>query len=168
MPVININKKYLYGLIGQKIDDEKLAEYVYKLGFEVESQSEKEAVIEITANRLDLLDAVGLARTIKNFMHKSKRFHYEIENNEPAMTIDVDRSVDKIRPYISGLVALNLELSEEALDNLINFSEKFCETYGRNRRKIAMGFHDMDAIKGSLTYKASGTFDSSALSRFDM
>ncbi len=156
MPVISINKKYLYELIGQGIDDEKLAEYVYKLGFEVESQNDKEAVIEITANRLDLLDTVGLARTIKNFMHKSKRFHYEIENNEPAMTIDVDKSVDRIRPYISGLVALNLELTEESLLGLINFSEKFCETYGRNRKKIAMGFHDMDAIKGGLlTYKAS-------------
>ncbi len=155
MPVISINKKYLYGLIGQRMDDEKLADYIYKLGFEVESQDEKEAIIEITANRLDLLDAVGLARTIKNFMHKSKRFHYEIEDKEPAITIDVDRSVGRIRPYISGLVALNLELTEESLLNLINFSEKFCETYGRNRRKIAMGFHDMDAIKGGLTYKAS-------------
>ena len=154
MPVININKKYLYELIGQKIEDEKLAEYIYKLGFEVESQNDKEAIIEITANRLDLLDAVGLARTIKNFMHKSKRFHYEIEDKESAITIDVDRSVGKIRPYISGLVALDLELTEESLLNLINFSEKFCETYGRNRRKIAIGFHDMDAIKGSLTYKA--------------
>lgn len=167
MPVININKKYLYRLVGQGIDDQKLSEYVYKLGFEVESQDEKEAVIEITANRLDLLDTVGLARTLKNFMHKSKRFHYDIDSDEPAMAIEVEGSVNKIRPFISGLVALNLKFDEDSLQSLINFSEKFCETYGRNRRKIAMGFHDLDAIKGSLVYKAGEDLEFVPLGRKD-
>ncbi len=154
MPVISINKRYLYSLVGQGIDDHKLADYMSKLGFEVENISGDDATIEITANRLDLLDAIGLARTLKNFMHKSKRFHYEIENNQPALDITVDRSVGKIRPYISALVAFNVEVDDNVLLNLINFSEKFCETFGRNRRKIAMGFHDFDAIKGPLIYKS--------------
>ena len=165
MPVVTINKKYLYSLVGTDMDDKKLEEYVYKLGLGVENLKGDEVSIEVTANRLDLLDAVGLARTLKNFMHRSKRFHYDIENNNPAAEITVDRSVKKVRPYISGVVALGIGLSEEALLNLINFSEKFCETYGRNRRKIAMGFHNLDAIDGPLTYKAGDDLEFVPLGR---
>lgn len=155
MPVIQIDKKYLYGLVGASIDDKKLADQLSKLGFEVESADKDHVSVEITANRLDLLDAVGLARTLKNFMHVSKRFHYEIEDAKPAIEIEVDRSVRKVRPYISSLVAYNLDISDESLTNMINFTEKFCETYGRDRRKIAMGFHDLDRIKPPIRYASS-------------
>jgi phenylalanyl-tRNA synthetase beta chain len=154
MPVISINKRYLYGLVGRGMDDHRLADYLSKLGFEVEKLDEEEVSVEITANRPDLLDAVGLARTLKNFMHKSKRFHYEMDDGQPALEISVEDSVDEIRPCISALVAFNVRVDENALLNMINFSEKFCDTYGRNRRKIAMGFHDFDAIRGSLVYKS--------------
>ena len=92
MPVITINKKYLYGLVGNGIDDHKFADQMSKLGFGVEQLDADEVSVEITANRLDLLDAVGLARTLKNFMHKSKRFHYEIENEQPALEITVEEA----------------------------------------------------------------------------
>ena len=78
LPVISFDKKYLYGLIGEGIDDDKFSEQVSKLGFGVEGISKESVTVELTANRLDLLDAVGLARSLRNFMHKSKRFVYEI------------------------------------------------------------------------------------------
>ncbi len=159
MPVISINRKYLYGLIGKGMDDRKFSEYISKLGFAVEAVGEEDIAVEITANRLDLLDAVGLARTIKNFMHKSRRFHYEIEDEEPALEITVDKSVAAVRPFISAVAAFGVEMSDDLVLNLINFSEKFCETYGRNRRKIAMGFHDLDRIKGPLIYRSAGDIE---------
>ena len=159
MPVISFNKKYLYGLIGSGIDDAKLADQVSKLGFEVEQVDNDNISVEITANRLDLLDAVGFARAIKNFMHRSKRFHYEIENQEPEMELTVEPSVKKIRPFISALVVHNINMDEHTLLNIVNFSEKFCETYGRNRRKIAMGFHDLAMIKPPIVYKSGEDID---------
>ena len=152
LPVISFNKEYLYGLM-KGMDDEKFAEQISKLGFGVESVDKDSVSVELTANRLDLLDAVGLARTLKNFMHKSKRFVYSIADKDPALEIVVDKSVKKIRPFIAGLVATGLSLDEQSLVNLINFSEKFCETYGRERRKIAVGMHNLDAIKPQLTYR---------------
>ncbi|MCL5412806.1 MAG: phenylalanine--tRNA ligase subunit beta [Candidatus Marsarchaeota archaeon] len=155
LPVISFDKKYLYGLIGEGIDDDKFSEQVSKLGFGVEEISKESITVELTANRLDLLDAVGLARSLRNFMHKSKRFVYEIADKDPGLEIKVDRSVRQVRPFIAGIVARRVKLDEQALVNLINFSEKFCETYGRDRRKIAIGMHNLDAVKPGLTYRCS-------------
>ncbi len=156
MPVISFNKKYVYGLLGSGIDEKKLEEQVTKLGFEVESVDSENISLEVTANRLDLLDAVGFARALKNFMHKSSKFSYEIKNKEPAFSITVDPSVKRIRPFISGIAAYGVKMDESALANMINYTEKLCETYGRNRRKIAIGLHDLDSVKPPMSYKASG------------
>ncbi|MHB1830512.1 MAG: phenylalanine--tRNA ligase subunit beta [Candidatus Micrarchaeaceae archaeon] len=155
MPVISFNKKYIYGLLGSGIDEKKLDEQVSKLGFEVESVDSENISLEVTANRLDLLDAVGFARALKNFMHKSNKFRYGIKEKEPAFSITVDPSVKRIRPFISGLAAYGVKIDEGALANMINYTEKLCETYGRNRKKIAMGFHDLDSLKPPLVYKSA-------------
>lgn len=162
MPVITFNKKYLYGLIGSGIDDHKLTDQVAKLGFEVEEIDKDKVSVELTANRLDLLDAVGFARTIKNFLHRSKKFIYKMDHEilqEPALVISVDKSVKKIRPYVSGLVAEGVDLDEDAIINLMNFTDKFCDTFGRGRRKIAIGLHDLDKVKPPLLFRC-GTDES--------
>lgn len=154
MPVITFNKKYLYGLIGGGMDDDKFRDQVSKLGFDIESMDHDNVAVELTANRLDLLDAVGLARTLKNFMHKSKKFIYKIDDTTPAFTVSVDPSVKKIRPYISGLVAEGLRLDDQAIANLMNFCEKFCDTYGRGRRKIAIGMHNLGRVKPPIIFRS--------------
>lgn len=153
MPVITFSKKYLYGLLGSELDERKLKEQVAKLGFEMESSGKDEVTLEITPNRLDLMDVIGFSRAIKNFMHKSKKFKYMLDEQEPMFSISVDQSVKKIRPYISGVVAEGLDLDNDSLLNLLNFCEKFCDTYGRNRKKIAIGMHDLAKVKPPLVYR---------------
>ncbi len=154
MPVITIDKKYLFSLLGSGTDEKMLKEHAAKLGFEIESPSDKELLLEVTPNRLDLLDAVGLARAIKNFTHRSNSFNYSIAKEaEVAFTITVHPSVKRVFPFIAGVVAEGLDLGEAELLDLINFAEKFCATYGRNRRKIAIGMHNIDAMKPPLTYR---------------
>ncbi|MDE1834678.1 MAG: phenylalanine--tRNA ligase subunit beta, partial [Candidatus Micrarchaeota archaeon] len=119
--------------------------------------------LEITPNRLDLLDGVGFSRTVKNFMHKSKKYVYRLQDDVPKFSILVEPSVKKVRPFISGLVAQGLTLSGSDLVNLINFSEKFCETYGRGRRKIAIGMHNFDKLKTPLVYRSGSDEDFVAL-----
>ncbi len=48
-----------------------------------------------------------------------------------------------------------VDLSGNSLKNLVNFSEKFCDTYGRKRKKMSMGLYDFDTISGPLVYDAS-------------
>jgi phenylalanyl-tRNA synthetase beta chain len=48
-----------------------------------------------------------------------------------------------------------VDLGGNNLKNLVNFSEKFCDTYGRKRKKMSMGLYDFDTISGPLVYDAS-------------
>lgn len=159
MPVITLNKKYLYKLLGPGFDDKKLEEQVSKLGFGVEGVDDENISLEITANRLDLLSAVGLSRTVRNFMHKAKKYTYGIDDPTPALEISVNPNVKRVRPYVSGIVAEGLALDNASLADLINFTEKFCDTYGRSRRKIAIGMHNLDAIKPPLRFLCEEDID---------
>ncbi len=155
MPIATFDKKYLLGLVGSGIDDGRLVEDIEKLGFGVERVGDEEISIEITSNRPDLLMAVGFARALRYFMHRSKRFRYEAKKDS-GLSVAIGRRIGKVRPYASAFVAEGLELDEKALADIINGVEKFCETHGRGRRKIAVGMHDLDKIDsaGGLYYDA--------------
>ncbi len=154
MPVITFNKKYLFSLLPKGTTEEKLNGQTYKMGFEPEQAGEKEVSLEITPNRPDLYSAVGFARAFKNFNHKNKKLKYELGNEEPALEISVGREAANVRPFIASIAVHGIHLDEEILADLINFSEKFSETYGRYRKKIAIGMHDLDLIHGQLHYNA--------------
>ena len=135
---------------------ENVEEVVEKLGMSLDGLDGKTAIIDITPNRPDLLDIVGFARASEFLMGKKvpKQKFYEIKNS-PIMQIKVTSSVKKIRPFIAAAVVKKIDLNGSRLKNLINFTEKFCETYGRKRKKIAIGIYDMDHVAGPLTYDAS-------------
>ncbi|MDE1851139.1 MAG: phenylalanine--tRNA ligase subunit beta [Candidatus Micrarchaeota archaeon] len=154
MPTATFNRGYFDRLMGFKLTDKKLEEQCGKMGMSVESLSAKEITVEASPNRPDLLDCVGFARALKNYMHRSKRLSYQLKDAKPYLEIEVEKEVKRVRPFISAFVALDVKLDDESLANLINFSEKFCEGYGRKRRKIAMGMHDLDRVKGKVRYNA--------------
>ncbi len=136
----------------------KLEDVVTSMGVEVEEVSGKEIKLNITPNRPDLQDIVGLYRAIVNFTGRKKpadKF-YRI-TNQPAMTIAVTGQISKVRPYIAGMVVKNADMSGNRLRYLINFTEKFADTYGRKRRKLAIGLHNLGAIDGNLKYTAASS-----------
>lgn len=136
--------------------EKRLKELLPELGMEVERIEGKEIKIDTMPNRPDLLDFIGIVRALDHFTGKKppRENFYKIDK-EPALTIDVDKSVKKIRPYIAGIVAENVDFSGNLLKYAINFTNKFTETYGRKRRKIALGIHNLDRIKGNITYAAA-------------
>ncbi len=135
---------------------EKIEEAILNMGIEIEEKTDTEIKINATPNRPDLLDFVGLTRAIENFTGKKdpRQDFYKIKN-EPVLTIEVTQNVRKVRPYIAGIVVKNVDLSGNMLKYLINFTEKFADTYGRKRKKLAIGVHNLDVIKGNITYDAS-------------
>jgi phenylalanyl-tRNA synthetase beta chain len=143
-------------LKGYGIDKDRLPKLVESLGMEVESLDDNEAVIDVTPNRPDLLDMTGFARAMSLFSGKSvpKENFYSIKN-QPVMEVEVGKAVKRVRPFIAAFAVKGMDLSGDRLKYLINFSEKFCDTYGRKRKKIAMGLHNLDVIKGPLKYDAA-------------
>ncbi len=155
MPAVKFNKKYLNSLLRFKISDADLKDRISELGLEVEDITADEIMIEFNTARPDLLDPVGLARAIRYFLHKSDRFHYTIGNKKPELTINVSKNVLKARPCIGGVVAKGIRFDSVSLQQMMVFADKFCDTFGRKRKKIAIGMHDLDSIASKeLSYSA--------------
>ena len=146
MPVVKINKTYFNSLLKLKISDEQLNDQISKLGLEIESMTKDEIEIELNASRPDLLDPVGIARALRYFMHKSDKFHYALSGKKPEMMINVSSSVKNVRPFIAGMVVKGIKLDDASLQQLMSFTDKFCDTFGRKRKKIAIGIHNLDSV----------------------
>ncbi len=138
------------------LDQDKIVETMERIGIEIEERKGSEIKVNVTPNRPDLLDFTGMLRAIEDFAGKrTPKEDFYVIKEEPVLTIEVKSEVKKIRPYIAGMVVKNVDLSGNKLKYLINFTEKFADTYGRKRRKLAIGVHNLDEISGNLTYTAS-------------
>lgn len=152
MPTISIA---LDGITSRNIDRKTLPALIDRLGMSVEKIDDKEVTIEITPNRPDLLEVNGLCRALKMLDGKTtpKENHYVAKGN-PALRITVGKGVRRCRPFIAGFVAREVNLKGNRIKELMNFQEKLHETYGRKRKKMAIGMHDLDRIEGDLVYDA--------------
>lgn len=154
MPVSKYDKGYLLSCLGFKISDEELARNADKMGLNVEAMDKKELTLEFQANRPDLVSTVGLARALRYFMRRSRSFKYEVKPPGKNDVINVGQHVAKIRPFIAALIVRKMRMSEEQLRDIINFTERVSENYGRRREKIAMGLHDLRGVKPPFFYDA--------------
>ncbi len=158
MAVVNFSIKMLEVL---GVDTQKLEQLVDALGMEIEKAEEGEVYVDITPNRPDLLDIFGFARAMKYLDRKltPKNGAYALKN-DPEIEVIVSESVKKVRPVIAAMVVKGADLSGGRLKYIINFMEKFSETYGRKRMKVAMGLHNLDAVEPPFHYdaKKEGSF----------
>lgn len=137
---------------------DRLIQLIPQLGVEIERIDESVVSVNVTPNRPDLLDFIGLMRALNNFSKKRvpEEGFYSIRN-DPELSITVGSGVRGVRPYIAGIIAKNVDLSGNMLKYAINFTEKFADTYGRKRRKLAIGMHSLDAVDGDLVYDAANS-----------
>lgn len=154
MVVVTFNKDYLFQLLKLKVEDKRLVDQITKMGQDVEEIDQKDIKLDVSPNRPDMLDIVGFARSLKNFMHRSTKLKYVLEESAPYLEIGVGKNASRFRPFISGMVVKNLRMNEDVLKHLINFTEKFSINYGRSRKKLAIGLHNLDAIEPPLYYDA--------------
>ncbi len=149
---------FALGDIEKHISKDKFAELAERIGMEIEGITDRDISIDITPNRPDLLDFNGLIRALSYMSGKLKpdKDAYRLKEGT-ALRIKVSADVKKVRPYIAAMVVKNIDLSGNRLKYLIDFSEKLSDTYGRKRRKLALGIHNLDTIDASsgLVYGAS-------------
>ena len=154
MVAADLPTKYLKKQLGNSVAISMLPELAAKIGVEVKESTSKSISIDVTPDRPDMLCAVGFARAIRNFTGRKRGIKYAISDPRPYLEISVGRSVKAVRPFISALVAKGLELDDDGLKDLINFTEKLSANVGRKRKKLAMGLHNLDAIVPPLLYDA--------------
>jgi phenylalanyl-tRNA synthetase beta chain len=150
MPVALFSLKYLEDLT--KLSPQLLEKLAFDYGLEAETKGDT-LEVEVTAERPDLLSAEGFSRVINAF-NLGKTRNSSIKLSDSGLTISVDRKVQSIRPYIGGLIAENVKLNQTNLEALIQFQDKVCQTYGRQRKKIAIGVYNASKINGNIKYTA--------------
>lgn len=153
MSHIKIDKREFNELIGENITDTKLNEEASFLGVHWNLEEDPEWDVEVYPNRPDLLSVEGLARAYRGFFGLEKGLdEYQVKKGE--INVEVDESVESVRPFIGCAVVRDIELSKKKINGLIQLQEKLHLTMGRRREKLAIGLHDLSNIEPDFTYKA--------------
>jgi phenylalanyl-tRNA synthetase beta chain len=153
MPTIDVSFKDLCKLVGKKISIEDLKnEYILYAKGEVEGVDGDLVKIDIKdSNRPDLWSAEGIAREIQGrITSKSSLPNYSIDKSK--VEVNITNKTKGVRPYTVCAVAKGLKVDENVLSQLIQLQEKVCNTFGRNRKEVAIGVYDLEKIKPPITY----------------
>jgi len=153
MPTITLNKNRILELLGKNISDEVLKDRISYLGTDLEEITKDKIVVEIFPNRPDLLSEEGFARALKTFMNLSSGLKEYVVNKSKYEVI-ITKEVKNVRPFTACVVIRNLKLDDEKLLNIISLQEKLHVTYGRNRKRCAIGIYPLDTIKFPIIYTA--------------
>lgn len=152
MTILTLNKKKLEQEIG-KID-EKMQDKISMFGTPIERVTDDEVSIEVFPNRPDLLSFHGFARALVCFLEKPGLKTYKTEKPEKDYKVIIHKSVKEVRPHTACAIVKGLKLDDEKIKELIDIQEKLHSSYGRNRKKIAIGIYPLEAIKLPITFLA--------------
>jgi len=151
LPVISLNQKRFSKLLGKKLSVKEISENLPWIGLDIEEVGADYVRVEYNPNRIDFSSHVGVARALKGILEiELGTPKYEV--NFGKIVLNVDRSVSEVRPYIVGAVVRNLKLDDETVKELMEMQEDLHWGVGRNRRKVSIGVHNLDAVKPPFTY----------------
>ena len=152
MAIITLPYRYLERLAGT--DRQTIIDRIPMIGADIERIEEDHVDVELFPDRPDLYSPEGVARAMRGFLG--------LEEGLPAytarpsgITFSVDPGLADIRPYLGSAVIRNVDLDEEAIASLMALQEALHWAVGRGRGKVAIGVHDLDAVKPPFRYIAS-------------
>ena len=155
MPTITVSKKGLLKQIGKHLSDEELKDKIVFLGISFESLKDDEITLEINPNRPDLLSEQGLGRALASFTGMKKGLRkYVIKSMGGEAKVIIDKSVEKIRPYTACAIVKGLKFDDEKIKEIIQVQEKLHVSFGRQRKRVAIGIYPLEHIKLPIYYKA--------------
>ncbi len=146
-PVITVRKSDLETLVGRSLSREELLYLLAKLKCEVEELEDDVLTYEANSDRPDLFSVEGLSRALKPWLGIQWRPFKIVDSNVNGYAKNI-----KERPYVALAIVRDLELSNEAISQIMQLQEKIAQTYGRNRKKVSIGLYDLDYIKPPIYY----------------
>ena len=152
MTILTMPRKELESSIG-KIDG-KMEDRISMFGTPIEEINNSEISVEVFPNRPDLLSLQGFTRAFLNFEKKTEVKDYRIEKPGENYRVVIDKSVKGVRPYTACAIVKNLIFDDEKIMEIIDIQEKLHASYGRNRRKLAIGIYPLEEIKLPIKFLA--------------
>nr|MBT4247612.1 phenylalanine--tRNA ligase subunit beta [Candidatus Woesearchaeota archaeon] len=153
MVIVDTTFSRMKELVKKELTIEELEQVLADMGMELDDVEEDIIKIEITAERIDLISAEGLARAINSYLGLIKGYEDITVEKEDYVHI-VEPSVKAVRGFTRSFVVKGLSLDEDSVKTLMQVQEKIHETYGRKRKKVAIGVYDLNLLKFPITYKA--------------
>ena len=155
MPTVNLNREVVEKLIGKKLTLEQLKDRISMIGTDLERVEGNEIVVEVFPNRPDMLSEPGFARALSSFVGARTGLRkYDVKKPAKDYKVIVDKSVAEVRPFTSCAIVKGLKFNDEKLREIIQLQEKLHVTFGRNRKKLAIGIYPLEKIVMPITYKA--------------
>ena len=152
MPVVELNLNRIKKLVSGNVTKKKNIDVLPFLGLDIESQDGDEIRIEYSPNRPDYSTDFGIALGLQGLLAVKKGVQKVNIKKTGKYEINVDSSVNKIRPFVTGIVAKNGTIDDQTIKQLMNMQEDLHFGIGRKRKKSSIGLHDLDKILLPLTY----------------
>ncbi|MCX8146949.1 MAG: phenylalanine--tRNA ligase beta subunit-related protein, partial [Candidatus Woesearchaeota archaeon] len=153
MPTVVLNKKVLERLLGRRLSLDILKNRISYIGTGLEKIEGNEIHVEVFPNRPDMLSEQGFARALSAFIGVKKGLRtYKVKKSNEKVIID--KSLRGIRPYTACAIVRGLTFNDEKIREIIQIQEKLHITYGRNRKKAAIGIYPYEKIKPPIRFLA--------------
>ncbi|MHA1596563.1 MAG: phenylalanine--tRNA ligase subunit beta [Candidatus Asgardarchaeia archaeon] len=153
MPTINVSYKVLKELVGIDMSLDELRDKLMLIKCEVDNVEDDTLSIEVNSDRIDMLSVEGVARQLKGFLGLELGIpKYDVVDR--PITVFVENSVKRVRPYIKVAMVELKDMDEEILVQIMQLQEKLHKTWCRDRKKASIGVYDFDKIRSPITYKA--------------
>ncbi|KYC44569.1 MAG: Phenylalanine--tRNA ligase beta subunit [Candidatus Methanofastidiosum methylothiophilum] len=150
MPTVNFDKTEFISLLGKTVDDKTLSDRISMIGTDLEKVN-PEIVVEVFPDRPDMLSIEGFTNALKGFMGIEKGpIEFKVHKSNYEGT--VDPKVKSVRPFAVGAIVKGINFDDNTIRSLMQIQEKLHITHGRNRKKVAIGVHDLDTIKFPIRY----------------
>jgi len=154
MPVIKFTYTDMEELLNRSIDKDELIDMLPMIGSDIEDFDDEEVKVEFFPNRPDYLSVEGVARALKGFLGIEQGMpQYPLEPSGTSITIDPE--LKDIRPYTACCLVRGVKFSDEKLAQIMDFQEDLHWVIGRDRKKVAIGIHNLDVLKGPFRYIAA-------------
>lgn len=153
MPTIKLDKSVFERIVGKKLSPERLKENICYIGTALEKIEGNDIHVEVFPNRPDMLSEQGFARAFSSFIGVRKGLvDYKVKKSNEKVIID--KSVSGIRPYTACAIVKNLNFDDEKIREVIEIQEKLHITYGRKRKRAAIGIYPYERIKPPIRFTA--------------
>ncbi len=151
MPVVSIDIPRFSKMVGA--DRGRILDRLPYIGLDIEGVEGDTVRVEYSPNRPDFGTDFGIARALKGLLGKEVGLP-KFAVAPAGVSVTVDRRLTKVRPFIACATVGRLDLNDEDIRQIISLQEDLHNGLGRKRRVVAIGLHDMDAVKPPFSYRA--------------
>ena len=156
MPQSSLSADRVFRLLGRELSEEDLREALFRSKVEFHGRKDGLLDLEVTPDRLDLLDEGGLAWELQGILNLAGGLPYAPEPApRPGVEAHANPTVSPLRPELVMATASappGQALDAGDLEELVRFQELLHATLGRDRVAASLGLYPLERIQPPFRY----------------